>query len=85
MTHLSNPHFRVLRWVKFQRKSGSILLDNQQLGDLIDSKHIICFQTSCVEVQSDPMEWVIDGEYGGKYENTKIENINRAITLSVGR
>lgn len=30
MTHLSNPHFRVLRWVKFQRKSGSILLDNQQ-------------------------------------------------------
>ena len=31
MTHLSIPLYRLLRWVKIQRKSGSILLDNQQL------------------------------------------------------
>ena len=30
MTRLSNPFSRVLRWVNIQRKSGSILLDNQQ-------------------------------------------------------
>ena len=30
MTHLSIPLYRLLRWVKIQRKSGSILLDNQQ-------------------------------------------------------
>ena len=28
--HLSIPLYRLLRWVKIQRKSGSILLDNQQ-------------------------------------------------------
>ena len=31
MTHLSIPLYRLLRWVKIQRKSGSILLDNQHL------------------------------------------------------
>lgn len=52
------------------------------LGDSIESKHIIYFQTSYLEIQSEPMEWVIDGEYGGKFETAKIENINQAITLS---
>ena len=32
MTHLSIPLYRLLRWVKIQRKSGSILLDNQHLS-----------------------------------------------------
>ena len=31
LTHLSIPLYRLLRWVKIQRKSGSILLDNQHL------------------------------------------------------
>ena len=29
MTHLSTPLYRLLRWVKIQRKSGSNFLDNQ--------------------------------------------------------
>ena len=34
MTHLSTPLYRLLRWVKIQRKSGSNFLDNQQLDEL---------------------------------------------------
>lgn len=33
MTHHSTPLYRLLRWVKIQRKSGSILLDNQQTAE----------------------------------------------------
>ena len=36
MTHLSIPLYRLLRWVKIQRKSGSILLDNQQPDEILE-------------------------------------------------
>lgn len=51
------------------------------LGDLKGCKHIIYFQSSYVEIQSDPMEWVVDGEYGGKFEYTTIQNISQAISM----
>ena len=44
MTHLSIPLYRLLRWVKIQRKSGSILLDNQHHmseDDLLDMDYFL--------------------------------------------
>ncbi len=54
------------------------------LGDTQDSEHIVCFQTSRMEIQSEMMEWTVDGEYGGRFEQAVVENYNRAIEIVTG-
>ena len=54
------------------------------LGDPQDSEHIVCFQTSRMEIQSEMMEWTVDGEYGGRFEQVTVENYNRAIEIVTG-
>lgn len=54
------------------------------LGDLGDSEQIVCFQTSRMEIQSEMIEWTVDGEYGGRYEQAVVENYNRAIEIVTG-
>lgn len=53
------------------------------LGNPMDSEYVDYFQTSHVEVESEEMEWTVDGEYGGKYEKVNIKNLNRAINILV--
>ena len=53
------------------------------LGDPIDSKNVEYFQASHIEIESEEMEWTVDGEYGGKYKKVNIENLNCAINLLV--
>lgn len=55
------------------------------LGNPMDSEYIVCFQTAHMEIDSEPMEWTVDGEYGGKYEHAVIENQNEAVKMFVGR
>ena len=40
MPHLSTLLYRLLRWGKIQRKSGSILLDNQQLEHNLSARQL---------------------------------------------
>lgn len=54
------------------------------ISEKLDSEHIVCIQTSYVNIQSEPMEWTVDGEYGGEYENVKIINRNQAVNILVG-
>ena len=53
------------------------------LGNPMDSEYVDYFQTSYVEIESEEMEWTVDGEYGGKYKKVGIKNLNRAIRILV--
>lgn len=55
------------------------------MGNPLDCEYIECFQASYMEINSKPMEWTVDGEYGGKYEHTVIEIKNKAISVLVGQ
>lgn len=55
------------------------------MGNPLDCEYIECFQASYMEINSEPMEWTVDGEYGGKYEHTVIEIKNKAISVLVGQ
>lgn len=83
MTNLNDGLFEVMLIKRPQN-----ILELQEivavlLGNLLNSKHIICFQASYIEIQSDPLEWVVDGEYGGQYKHVVIENQNQAITMFI--
>ena len=54
------------------------------LGNPLDSEYIVCFQTSHMEIDSGPMEWTVDGEYGGRYEHVLIVNQKEAVQMLVG-
>ena len=49
-------------------------------GNLND-KNIYYFKTSNISIQADDdIEWSLDGEYGGKLKNVKIQNLQKYIT-----
>lgn len=47
----------------------------------INDNYMYYIQTSKVSVSSEKMEWTLDGEFGGAYENVIIENCNKAISI----
>ena len=53
------------------------------IGNQDDSKLVIRFQAAYIHIQSEPIEWTVDGEYGGCYEEATIENLNRAVKVFV--
>lgn len=53
------------------------------LGEASSSEQVICFQAPHIEIRSEPLQWVVDGEYGGQYEEVVIENQQQAIAMSV--
>lgn len=53
------------------------------VSERFESKHILCFQASHIEIESEPMEWTFDGEYGGKYEKADVNIVEKAIKLLV--
>lgn len=54
------------------------------LGNPQDSEHIVCFQTSQMEIQSERIGWTVDGEFGGEYEQVMVTNYKRAIEIVTG-
>lgn len=52
-------------------------------GQLELSSHILSFQTSSLTIISEPMDWTLDGEHGGRHEEVKIHNLNKALSLKV--
>jgi len=47
----------------------------------INENHMYYIQTPKAVISSDKMEWTLDGEFGGVYENVVIENYNKAIEI----
>lgn len=47
----------------------------------INENYMYYVQTPKVSVSSEKMEWTLDGEFGGAYENVEIENCNKAIHI----
>ena len=47
----------------------------------INDDHMYYIQTAKLSITSDKMEWSLDGEFGGIYENIEIENCNKAIKI----
>ena len=54
MTRLSNLYCMILRWVNFQRKSGSILLDNQHGSPMRPERDIVA--TDIADMQMPEMK-----------------------------
>lgn len=53
------------------------------LSEKTNSENIVCIQTSKVNIVSEPMEWTVDGEYGGEYNAVTIYNKKRAVRILV--
>ena len=52
----------------------------------IKSDCVISFKCSSLKVESDePISWTLDGEFGGCVDEAVISNINKGITIAVGR
>jgi hypothetical protein len=47
----------------------------------INDTYMYYIQTEKLSVSSDKMEWTLDGEFGGVYEQIEIENCNKAIKI----
>lgn len=47
----------------------------------VNSEYIIYIQTTCVRIKSEQLEWTLDGEYGGSFEEVKVYNKNKAIKI----
>lgn len=52
-------------------------------GNLSDSEHVLCFQTSRAIIWSELVEWTVDGEYGGQYEYVLVKNLKQAVKIFV--
>ncbi len=53
------------------------------LGGTLDSRHIVCVRTSFARFQSDAVDWTLDGEYGGRFEQVEITNIRQAVQIYI--
>lgn len=52
----------------------------------VDDPHVITFKTSHVEFYSDEeIPWTTDGEFGGSYKTTVLENLTKALPIILGR
>lgn len=51
------------------------------ISGALDSEQIICVRTSFAKIQSDSMDWTLDGEFGGRYENVEVTNIRQAVQI----
>lgn len=47
----------------------------------INENFMYYIQASKLTIESDAMEWTLDGEYGGLYERVEIENCNQAVEI----
>ena len=52
-------------------------------GQLRQSPHILFFQTNSLTIISEPINWTLDGEYGGRQRKVEINNLRKAISLKI--
>lgn len=50
----------------------------------LDSQYVMTFETKALKVESDmPVDWTVDGEFGGSYKSAEIEVLPRAVDLMI--
>ena len=81
LTELNDGLFEILLI-----KSPSNIIELQEiiaslLSENVESKHIVCVRTSKINIVSDPMDWTLDGEFGGRYDTVNISNIRQAMQI----
>lgn len=54
------------------------------LNQNIQGSMFTVFQTKQLEIQSEPVRWTLDGEYGGMFECVSIENYKKAFDIIGG-
>jgi len=83
LTELNDGLFEVLlvkapmNIVELQNIIASLLNGN------IESEYIFCVQASNIKIHSELIEWTLDGEYGGKYEDAVIVNQKQEIQILI--
>lgn len=55
------------------------------LSENVNSEFIECLQSSNIQIESEPMAWTFDGEYGGLYESVQIGNLNQAVKIMISQ
>lgn len=56
-----------------------------KLSNIVAHEYIHRFQTSRIRVCSDePVDWVLDGEFGGAHTDVTIENVTKSIEITMG-
>lgn len=65
-------------------------LDLQQVAAALVSRqpneNFIAIQTSQIRFESEtPVDWTLDGEFGGQHQDLRIENLPRCVTILSGR
>lgn len=53
----------------------------QLLNEKIDERYMYYGQFKVMQMESEPMEWTLDGESGGIHENVTIETFSRAVQI----
>jgi YegS/Rv2252/BmrU family lipid kinase len=51
------------------------------LSEKVDSQYMLYAQASHIKIKSEPIEWTLDGEYGGRFEAVDITNCHKAIRM----
>lgn len=53
------------------------------LNEDTSSEYLICVQSSCFQIESELLEWTLDGEYGGKFDYAEITILNQCMQILV--
>ena len=70
--------------IEFSREVDSVLIHNKDNGEILTAP-VIRFKTDKVEfISEEPVQWVRDGENGGRHEKAVILNDQRAVSFITG-
>lgn len=63
--------------LEFSNIVSTILLKGEQHSDMVCK-----YQTACLDIESEePVDWVLDGEFGGRHRIVHVENLHRQIRI----
>lgn len=84
MTKLNDGMFEILLIKRPKNLIAYQSIITSLLNKKLDSEYIIYIQASKIEIESEPINWTVDGEYGGEYDKISITNIPQALKILVG-
>lgn len=78
---MDDGEFEVLL-VRKSNVAGIISVFNSAIRQDYSHEDIMLFKTNKLKITSaEPIDWTVDGEYGGAYTEMNIENIHKAVNL----
>ena len=81
LTHLEDGLFEVIL-VRMPKNIADLqMIIGALLNGDIMSEYVVCIQSADLRITSQPLDWTLDGEYGGTYEMVHIQNKHKAIQI----